>query len=220
MNIKKRLEAVGHVSIKGFVEYCDTNSQTPKALFQKEEVALMARLAGSPKNWNRPQEIEKSHIKVQSLHEEMGELIGRYKFINGQLEKAKTIKDVVQVAKTILYTAHGPLSMVAGPKSKGGKISEELNILAIQNYMEELYEAGENIFNDTIFEESLQRIKDEGEVYNMLNDFYLPLFESGYIKKMFFMKDWRFSTGATLQQQALIRLGGIKRIYQTDLIQA
>ena len=136
------------------------------------------------------------------------------------MEKAKTVKNLVEVAKARLHTAHGPLSMVAGPRSKGVKISEELNILAMQEYMEELYQSGENVFNDMVFEEHLQRLKDEGEIYNLLNDFYLPLFESGYIKKMFFMKDWRFSTGATLQQQALIRLGGIKRIYQTDTVQA
>jgi len=214
--IQKKLEAIGHKSIKEFVDYCDKHSTTPMAYFRKDEYALILRLAGSPKYHPRPQEIEQRNVQMYSLHEEMGDLVARYRLIDGQLQKSNSFKDLLQVAMMILDTTHGPLAMVSGPISTGGKGSIESNILAMQEYIEELYQAGVNIFDQTPFEGPMQRLKNTAVKYDydLLNDFYLPIFESGYIKQMFFMYDFESSTGANWEHEQMIRLH-IKRNYQT-----
>ena len=215
MNIQKKIETIGHTSIQQFIDYCDEHSRTPRAIFRKDEYALMARLAGNPKNYSKPQEIEQGNIPLYSLREEMGDLVARYRLIDSRLQKANSFTDLLEVAMMILTTMHQPIAMVSGPISTGGKKSIELNILAMQEYIEQLYETGENIFDQTPFEEPMQRLKNK-EVsydYELLNNFYLPIFESGYIKKMFFMQDWKSSEGAKWEHGQMVRLD-IEKMYQ------
>ena len=220
MNIQKKLEVIGFDSIGLFIAYCDKNSKKRKAVFKKEEIVLMLRLTGSPKSWPRPQEIEQSTIQVYELHKGVKDLVNRYRFINEQLQKAKSFKDLLQVAEMIIANAHPNLVMVSGPISTGGKGSIQLNILAMQEYIEELYQSGENMFDQTIFEDPMQRIKNTAIKYDydLLNHFYLSIFESKYIKKMFFMQDWESSTGANWEHEQMIRLV-IEKIYQTAPVQ-
>ena len=221
MSIKKQLQTIGFDSTKLFTGYCDAHSQTQRALFRQDYVAIMVRLAGSPKSWPKPREIEKGDIKFYSLHEEMSELVTRYKSITQQLQEAKSFKELLEVAMMILTTTHEPLSMVSGPISTGGKGSSEANILAMQEYIEELHQSGENIFDQTPFEDAMGRLKNREVIYDyeLLNDFYLPIFESGYIKKMFFMEDWESSTGANWEHEQMIRLR-IEKMYQKVNVQS
>lgn len=215
MNRKKKIADLKFGSVEHFVGYCEEHSTTPRALFNKEQVALMVNLAGSPKNWPRPQEIEHSIVKWHSLHEDMGDLVAKYKLINKQLQQSESFDDLLKVAMMILTTTHEPLAMVSGPISTGGKGSIEANILAMQEYIEELEQSGEIIFDQTPFEEPIQRLKNKEAAYDyeLLNDFYLPIFESGHIKKMFFMQDWESSTGAKWEYEQMIRLH-IEKNYQ------
>jgi hypothetical protein len=215
MNIQKKLKEIGFDSIEQFVGYCEEHCQTPRALFKKEHLALMIRLAGNPKNYPRPQEVEAGFRPWYSLHAEMGDLVDRYKLITKRLKESNTFKDLLEVAMMILSTTNQPVSMVSGPISTGGKGSQELNIFAMQDYIEELYKDGENVFDQTPFEEPMQRIKKHAATYDyaLLNEFYLPIFESGYIKKMFFMYDWESSIGASWEHEQMIRLR-IERRYQ------
>ncbi|EKD24597.1 MAG: hypothetical protein ACD_80C00194G0016 [uncultured bacterium (gcode 4)] len=227
MNINKRLKAIGFDSIEAFVKNCEKRSKIrtifskKEVSFKKEELVLMIILAGSPKTWGRPQDIEQKTKQVYELHKGVKDLVTRYRFINEQLQKAKTFKDLLQIAMMIIANAHPNLAMVSGPISTGGKGSIRLNILAMQEYIEELHQSGENMFDQTIFEEPMERIKDTtaGYDHRILNQFYLSIFESKHIKKMFFMQDWESSTGANWEHEQMIRLD-IKRIYQTIQIQA
>jgi len=215
MIIQKKLQELKFNSIEQFVDYCDEHSQTPRTLFRKDYVGLMVQIAGSPKNWPKPQEIENGTITWHSLHEDMGDLVARHRLIDKQLHQSKSFDDLLKVAMMILTTTHESLAMVSGPISTGGKGSIEANILAMQVYIQKLERSGENIFDQTPFEEPMQRIKNTAVKYDydLLNQFYLPIFESGHIKKMFFMHDWQSSTGANWEHEQMIRLG-IEKVYQ------
>jgi len=47
---------------------------------------------------------------------------------------------------------------------------------------------------------------------NILTDFYLPIFEGGYIQDLYFIQGWQSSHGATWEHNQAERLG-IKIIY-------
>ncbi len=215
MLIGKTLAEIEFDSVEKFVSFCEAQAQTQKGLLYKNQVAWMVQLAGSPKYWPRPQEFIQSTTKFHSFHEEMDDLVARYRLIKGRLDKANSYDELFQVATMILGTTHQPVSMVSGPVSTGGTGNLQNNILAMSEYITHLHNAGENMFDQTPFEEPIQRIKNKKVEYDndILYQLYLPIFESGYIKKMFFMRDWESSRGARWEHEQMIRLK-IERKYQ------
>lgn len=127
------------------------------------------------------------------------------------LLKSSTYKELLSIALDVLGRMPQPIGQVCGPISTGGAGSIEENLKAFDNTIRKLQESGHNVFNQMPFEEPMQIIKEsrESEGYDdsLLEDFYLPIFESGLVHRLFFMPDWQSSYGAKWEHQQGKKLG-------------
>lgn len=127
------------------------------------------------------------------------------------LDKSESVKDLYIIAIRILGRMEKPLSQVCGPISTGGKGNVKDNLLEFNNKIKELQEKGFNVFDQMPYEDPMYRMmvnfSKEEYMENILTDFYLPLFESGHIKELYFLPDWKSSHGATWEHEQAKRLG-------------
>lgn len=128
------------------------------------------------------------------------------------LEEAISYKQLFDIALKILARMpDSPRTQVCGPISTGGKGSFEANMEYIDSVIKKLQEDGVNVFDQMPFEIPMSKIKKlnpvEGYDYNLLNDFYLPIFESGLVHKLYFLPDWKSSTGSKWEHEQAERLG-------------
>ncbi len=102
----------------------------------------------------------------------------------------------------------------------GGKGSIEANLEEFNNQIKKLQDKGLNVFDQMPFEEPMHRLlieflktRSKNEYMDsILTEFYLPLFESGYIKELYFLPDWQSSNGAKWEHEQAKKLG-IKIVY-------
>ncbi len=127
------------------------------------------------------------------------------------LEQAETVEQMFAVGFRVLKRMPQPVGQVCGPISTGGRGSILENLIAFNETIVLLQSEGKHIFDQMPFEEPMQRVKNAfpPNVYatTLLTDFYLPLFESGFIKKLYFLPDWQSSTGARWEYEQAQRLG-------------
>lgn len=127
------------------------------------------------------------------------------------LEKATTYKQLFEIALIILNRMPENRTQVCGPISTGGRGSFEANMEYIDSIIKKLQDEGVNVFDQMPFEIPMSKIKKlyptEGYDYNLLNEFYLPIFESGLVKKLYFLPDWKSSTGSKWEHEQGLRLG-------------
>ena len=127
------------------------------------------------------------------------------------LATTRTYSDMAQVAFRILQRIPGPIAQLCGPLTTGGRGSLEENLKMFDEGIQHLVAQGKNVFDQRPFEEPMQRLKialPKG-VYatEILSDFYLPLFESGLIHELHFLKGWEGSRGARWEHEQAQRLG-------------
>ncbi len=114
------------------------------------------------------------------------------------LKKAKNFPDCLKVAYDVIDSIGGQVGIVSGPISTGGQGSVEKNLAEFSKYIETMEKRGEIVFNQLPFENKFAELARNSEGYFMpiLEDFFLPLFQSGKISKIWFMPNWQTSTGA------------------------
>lgn len=127
------------------------------------------------------------------------------------LEDASSIKEVFEIAKSILGRMPESSAQVCGPISNGGKGSIEENLAYLNQVIGKLQEEGFCIFDQMPFEQTFHRIvrnENHNQKYeNILNDFYEPLFKSGRIKRLYFVPGWESSRGAIWEHEKAKELG-------------
>lgn len=127
------------------------------------------------------------------------------------IEKAKSIKDLYIIADRIINRVPKPRIQVCGPISTGGRGSIKDNLEEFNNKIKELQAKGLNVFDQMPFEGTMYKImlKISKKEYmeNILTDFYLPIFEGGYIDELHFLPDWQSSYGANWEHEQAKRLG-------------
>lgn len=135
------------------------------------------------------------------------------------IENAKTYKELSLIALEIIKKMPKPVAQVLGPISSGGKGSIEENSNELRKFILKLKKEGNTMFNNLPFEKSLLRIRAFGNHLSveesnivLLEEFYKPLFESGFIKKLFFVPNWESSHGARWEHEKAKELG-IEIIY-------
>ena len=112
---------------------------------------------------------------------------------------------------TIAHHGEG-LVEVCGPISTGGVGSREGNLEIFSDVVDRLKNDGHIIFDAVIFEKKIDRLtplfmeEDEDYCWALLNEFYLPIFESGAIEKFFFIHGWESSTWTTWEMEQAKRL--------------
>jgi len=104
-----------------------------------------------------------------------------------------------------------PIIQVCGPIGTGGLGSVDKNLNAFNNTIIKLQNEGLIVFDQMPFEEPMQKFKEKllkGEyLESILTDFYLPIIESGFISKFYFMPGWESSHGANWEYKEAQRLG-------------
>jgi len=126
------------------------------------------------------------------------------------LNQAKTFEALFSVAHSILLRMPQPVSMVCGPISSGGRGSKEENLKVFKRTIKELSDEGIMIFSQMPFEEPIWRIQKTDYYkgnYHTLEAFYLPIFESGLVKRFYFIPGWRLSFGASWEHKQAKKLG-------------
>lgn len=133
------------------------------------------------------------------------------------LIEANSYAELLTIALRVLDRMPQPIVQICGPISTGGKGSVEENISEFEKAILFFSQQGEIVFDQMPFQKAMQRIKKNlknltGYDQQLLDDFYLPIFESGKIKKLRFLPDYKSSTGATWEDEQGQRLN-IKIIY-------
>ena len=110
------------------------------------------------------------------------------------------------------------IAIVCGPISTGGKGSRKENLEIFSRAIDRAVRDDLLVFNQMPFEDDLERIyksNPEMQGARLLEEFYLPLFEDGWIKLLCFLPRWESSVGARWEHSQAERLG-IPRIYLSD----
>lgn len=127
------------------------------------------------------------------------------------LATTHTYRDMTKVAFQILQRMPAPVVQLCGPLTTGGRGSLEKNLEAFDEGIQFLLAHGKNVFDQRPFEEPMQRLKmfEKKGVYPVaiLDDFYLPVFESGLIHELHFLPGWEGSRGARWEYEQAQRLG-------------
>ena len=126
------------------------------------------------------------------------------------IEKAESFTDLTVIALRIIQRIPQPVSMACGPIATGGKRNIEENLEVFKETIQTLVDNGENIFSQIPFEGAMQRIKQNPQyqgAMQLLEEFYFPIFKSGLVKKMNFIKGWEGSFGATWEHGIAVELG-------------
>lgn len=122
-----------------------------------------------------------------------------------ELHSALSFQDMLPVAFRILRKMpHAKIHQVCGPIGSGGHIpllGEKEGVIANLNSFNRairyLQDQGYNVFDQMPFEEPIQKLKVEGQYpHEVLTDFYWPIFESGFLHELHFMKNYATSRGA------------------------
>lgn len=132
-----------------------------------------------------------------------------------QVDRAQSLSEMSELALMVIDKIDGEIGMVTGPISTGGLGSREANIEHFRYTIQKLYDEGHVLFDQTVFDGKLGKfVAHITDTYPMpiLEDFYLPLFKSGKIKRFYFIKGWESSFGATWEHDRAQELG-IEIIY-------
>lgn len=121
------------------------------------------------------------------------------------LGKARTFKDLADLAISIIARIPGRIEMVSGPISTGGVGSINGNRKVFEHVIEILVnEHNANIFSQMPFEDKMVEFyrvwhaehPEEKYCTPILDEFYEPLFSSGKIRTLHFINGWESSFGA------------------------
>ncbi|MCL5017470.1 MAG: DUF4406 domain-containing protein [Patescibacteria group bacterium] len=131
------------------------------------------------------------------------------------LRRARSFESLFKVAHSVLLRMPQPVSMVCGPITSGGRGGRVENIKIFKKTIDELSAKNIEVFSQMPFERpiwKIQRISYCEGGYNVLDSFYLPIFESGLIKAFYFIRGWESSFGAKWEHGQAKRLK-IKIVY-------
>lgn len=141
-------------------------------------------------------------------------------------EKAKTFKELSEIALRILERmcrgTTRSIIQVCGPITTGGSYNLRGNVEKLERTIQRLRKEGRCVFNQLIFTEHMLRIVGtmdgswEDKNTRILEDFYLPIFESELIDILYFMPSWRSSQGATWEHDKALLLN-IKIVYLSEI---
>jgi hypothetical protein len=126
------------------------------------------------------------------------------------IENSNNFSELCSVALRILSRMPQPIAQVCGPIGTGGRGNIEENLKEFERVIDDLSARGEIVFTQIPFEDPMQRMKMLPEYeggMQILEEFYLPLFESGFIKKLYFIPLWNTSMGASWEHEQAKRLG-------------
>lgn len=129
----------------------------------------------------------------------------------GLTEPNLTFRNLAQRAITKIQLTDAR-EIVCGPITTGGTGDPGLNALLFNHAIELLELEGRRMFNQIPFEYRLAQLETKWKEGNggycrpILEEFYRPIFESGYLDCAWFLPGWEASTGAKWEHELLSRL--------------
>jgi hypothetical protein len=129
------------------------------------------------------------------------------------LEKAREYSELKDIALDIMSSMPKPIGQVCGPISTGGLGSIDKNMMMFEKTIIKLVSQGNVIFNQLPFEKSMWNIRSnskksiEESNQSLLEEFYLPLFKSGHVKRLYFIYGWESSHGSKWERKRAAELG-------------
>ena len=128
-----------------------------------------------------------------------------------QMEMAQSYRELTPIGLRVLNRIPGDVVMVCGPISTGGTGSIAENIEVFRGAIARVVRMGEFVFTQLPFEGPMQAIKGkllpESDGLSLLELFYRPLFESGMMKRLYFIPSWKSSFGANWEHSVALELG-------------
>ena len=98
---------------------------------------------------------------------------------------------------------HGKIYQVCGPVSTGGFNNSRTNRQVLGSAVRLLREEGKHVFDQTHLEVHIARLwnawlleGNSGYCWPILHEGYRPLFESGLLGRLYFLKGWDGSVGS------------------------
>ena len=145
-------------------------------------------------------------------------------FIQKMAQTASSFSGLAQVALEQLQTFPDKAEIVCGPISTGGLGKSYVNLLIFNHVIEVLQSAGRPIWSQMPFEAGLAELEHEWKAQHpheayckpILDEFYLPIFESGYIRTAWFIDGehgWTTSQGAQWEMAQCKRLSIPQRFF-------
>lgn len=111
----------------------------------------------------------------------------------------------------VLAGIPGKAVMVCGPITSGGLRCVVKNTARLEGAIEMLAHLGEPVFTQLPLSGAITRISGNAAYYrgldHLLETVYLPLFQSGYLSRLYFLPGWQSSLGATWEHARALELG-------------
>ena len=126
-----------------------------------------------------------------------------------RLGRLRNFGEMTDLAFSVLDGMPSPVTEVCGPITTGGRTPEQ-NVVIFQKTITHLQGQGIAVFNQMILHDTMVRFCEElravGYPMAILDEFYLPLFESGKIHTLCFLPGWEASKGASWEYEQARRL--------------
>jgi hypothetical protein len=124
------------------------------------------------------------------------------------LDLCEDASSMYAIASRIIDRMPKPIVEVCGPIASGGLGSLEANLDVFNKTIHELQAQGLSVFDQMPFEYPMQKLKKKlADPMQILNEFYLPIFQSGHISTLYFIKGWESSIGSNWEHDLGKKLG-------------
>lgn len=125
-----------------------------------------------------------------------------------ELDHAETVEVMYAIARRVIERMPRPIVEVCGPIASGGLGNLEANLNLFNAEIQKLQAQGLHVFDQMPFELPMQALKKKlKDPIEILNGFYLPLFESGIVETLYFIKGWESSWGSNWEHDLANKLG-------------
>ncbi|MFH1325321.1 MAG: hypothetical protein ABIH49_00940 [archaeon] len=128
------------------------------------------------------------------------------------VNEANSFAELRRIAMEHLQRMPQPIAQVCGPISTGG-FGIEKNLEIFEVTIRKLMSQGKTIFNQIPFETPMKELNERSPLngmrvnQNVLDDFYLDIFKSELIYKLYFVHGWETSYGARWERRKARELG-------------
>lgn len=133
-----------------------------------------------------------------------------------RMSSCQTYEELHEVAFAVFSRIDGEASMICGPITSGGLGCPRENLRVFELATRLVAKHEPSLFTQLPFENAMARIRAEGRHYkgdlHLLEAFYLPLFRSRKMQKLFFLPHWETSRGTLWEHRQAEELG-IRRLY-------
>ncbi len=124
---------------------------------------------------------------------------------------------MLDIAFQVLLAMPPKAAMVCGPMTSGGAGSLTENLKRFGRAIDILAATSENVFTQLPFENSMKVLREHSTYYkggdHLLDAFYLPIFRSRLITRLYFLPDWGSSYGATWEHERAEEIGLDRRYF-------